>query len=271
MVRRLDVGRSSRTPVKHEILHSMLGKVCGVLSADSDKVPCKATWANPLVCVDLCGGDGLRSDDHDCSPMIMFDHCSKLAEKGKRSKLKVIEKMDNTFEQLTINCGHLSKEIVTLTRGDARDYRLPQLGHNQPAFVHCDPNSVDQIPLTKPFVQGFNRFTTYLVTLGCNVGGQKMLPFSKRELWFEYVTLLTDVLPSHHDDILFWLNSDSAQWAYLLSIPKVWSDDFAAKMIKKTAEMWTHGLSAASYRRERKRFDNELKRLFLTKEEYERQ
>lgn len=271
MAKRKDVGRSSRTPVKHGILNAMLGKIAAVLCNDSPKVPCKVTWNNPLVCVDLCGGDGFKNEDHDASPLIMFSHCDYMAGKGKRATLEVIEKADNTFDQLSANCGHLPSEIVKLTHGDAREYRLPQLAETQPAFIHCDPNSVDQIPLTRPFVAGFNRYTSYLVTLGCNVGGQKILPLSKRELWFEYVNMLTDVLPRHHDDVLFWLNRDAAQWAYLLSIPKVWSADFTAQTVAYTKKHWTNGVSAVSYRGDRRRFENELKRLFLTRKEHDNQ
>jgi hypothetical protein len=221
-----------------------------------------------MVMVDLCGGDGLKTDNHDASPLIMFHHCKELSKKGKATRLEVIEKMPNTFEQLQINCGWMPPEIVTLTHGDSSGYRLPKLAETQAAFVHCDPNTVDQIPLSRPFVAGFNRYTTYLVTLGCNVGGLKMTTADKRSKWFDYVEMVTEVLPRHHDAVLFWLNSDAAQWAYLLSIPKVWSRKFTAQAVLHTSKHWTHGVSAVSYRTERKGFTNQVARLFLTKEEY---
>ena len=49
-----DVGRSSRTPVKHFLLNALVGKIVGVLG--TGKAPCKA---NPFYAVDLCGGDEL--------------------------------------------------------------------------------------------------------------------------------------------------------------------------------------------------------------------
>lgn len=266
---RLAVGRSSRTPIKHYLLNAMVGKVCGVIALDRPSVPCRITSRQPMVMVDLCGGDGLRTEGHDASPLIMYHHCQGLARKGKSSTLEVIEKMPNTFEQLEQNCRHMAPEIVTLTYGDSSKYRLPQLQETQAAFVHCDPNTVDQIPLSRPFVAGFNRYTTYLVTLGCNVSGTKAWTApSGRAKWFDYVEMVTEVLPRHHDAVLFWLNRDSSQWAYLLSIPKVWSVDFTTQAVAHTSKHWTHGVSAVSYRADRKEFANQVTRLFLTKEEY---
>lgn len=263
------VGRSSRTPVKHYLLDKMLGKVCGVLSIDSPSVPCSVTRTAPLVAVDLCGGDGLQTDWHDASPIIMYKHCAMLGAKGKASKLDVIEKMPNTYEQLKNNCKHMSPMIATITNGDAREYTLPKLAATQAAFVHCDPNTVDQTPLTVPFVRSFNKYTTYLVTLGCNVSGLKMLPIEKRSGWYSYVEMLVDVLPRHHDAVLFWLNRDEAQWAYLLSIPRVWSVAFTEKAVSDTAKIWDKGVSAVSFRKCQRAFEDQIHRLFLTKGEYD--
>jgi hypothetical protein len=272
---KLCVGRStSRTPVKHFLLDSALGKVAGVLGVDSPHVPCRASKFNPLVCVDLCGGDGLVTHDHDASPRIMYQHCQHLRQRcGKPADLSIIEKQDNTFEQLRINCADMEQAgFVRLIHGDSRNYRLPPLGDSQAAFVHCDPNSVDQTPLTEEFVKGFNRYTTYLVTLGCNVSGLKAWTGQeRREGWFEYVKLLSRAMPGHHDALLFWLNRDSAQWAYLLSFPVKWSPDFMADSIRKTGKIWEKGVSGLSYGNDRLKFDDQIKRLFLTGDEYARQ
>jgi hypothetical protein len=268
MSAKAEVGRSSRTPVKHYLLDKSLGKICGVLSLGSPKVPCKASHTQPLICVDLCGGDGTQTDEHEASPVIMAKHCFALGAKGKPATLDIIEKSANTYEQLVANCGHYSRDVVTLTNGDAREYQLPNLKETQPAFIHCDPNTVDQTPLSRPFVAGFNRYTTYLVTLGCNVGGAKRTDADKRSLWFEYVQMLIEVLPQHHDAILFWLNRDESQWAYLLSMPKVWAGEFASKAVRDTGKIWVKGVSSVSYADQRRQFHDQLSRLFLTKEEY---
>jgi len=198
----------------------------------------------------------------------MYHHCEKLAVRGKSATLRIIEKQPNTFEQLRINCDWMDKRIVTLSMSDARDYRLPVMAETQAAYVHCDPNAVDQIPLTEPFVDGFNKFTTYLVTLGCNVTGLKRLKLEERAVWYDYVNMLIEVLPGHHDAILFWLDRDADQWAYLLSFPIKWARDFKQQAVTQTSKMWTKGVSAASWRQEKSEFRMALHRLFLTKKEH---
>lgn len=264
------VGRSTgRTPAKHELLNMILGKMVGVLSLNSTNVPCSVSADRPFVMVDLCGGDGLKTDDHDASPVIMYKHASWLSNRGMPVQMEVIEKAALTFEQLEKNCGYMSKDIIRLTLGDSREYRLPFLKETQSAFIHCDPNNVDQTPLTGPFVAGFNKYTTYLVTLGCNVSGIKRTTADKRSKWFEYVEMLVDSLPRHHDAILFWLNRDASQWAYLLNLPRVWTGDFVASAIDRLGKFWPDGVSAISFRHDRIAFDDQLARLFLTKDEYE--
>ena len=60
---------------------------------------------------------------------------------------------------------------------------------------------------------------------------------------------------------------DASQWAYLLSVPRVWADYYASDVPAKMAKMWPKGIGAASFRSERKKFDAKLCDLFLTKEE----
>lgn len=264
----MSVGRSSRTPVKHYLLNSILGKVCGVISSGHETVPCRVSKERPMLMVDLCGGDGLSNEEHDASPQIMYKHCQWMNQRGLPSELTVIEKMENTFEQLLENCSGFNPEFTHLLKGDSSEYRLPELSYNQPAFIHCDPNTVNQIPITDDFVNGFNSCTTYLVTLGCNVTGIKRDPLEKRATWFEYVEMLVKIIPNRHDAVLFWLNRDEAQWAYLLSMPRVWSSKFTSHAVTATSKQWTKGVSAVSYRDDRSGFHNEVSRLFLTKEEY---
>ena len=260
------VGRSSRTPVKHFLLNALVGKIAGVLT--SGKSPCKA---NPFYAVDLCGGDGFEPKDgsHQASPRILFKHCNWLREKhGKQSYLDVIEQQSFTHEKLTQNCGYMIPHgWVRLIHGDARSFVLPKLKQDQSAFIHCDPNNVSDTPLTGPMVDSWNKYTTYLITLGCNVGGLKRSVIEDRMQWKGYVDLLCSHLPSRHDAILFWLNKDSSQWAYLASVPKVWSADFTKFAIRNTEKHWPKGIFAASYRMQRKVFETATLDLFLTKDE----
>lgn len=265
-----EVGRSDRTPVKHWLLNHALGQVAGTLS--TGRVPCRP----PLWCVDLCGGDGHRPEDksHDSSPWIMHKHALWLANQPRcAARLHVIEMMDATYETLWNNChdkmmsGKPDSLEVALIKSDARQYTLPPWINDCAAFVHCDPNKVSDMPLTDRMIESWNKWTTYLVTLGCNVAGLKRLRRELREPWFDYVNSLTSKLPKHHDAILYWLVQDASQWAYLLSVPKAWAGYYAADVPTKMAKMWPKGIGAASFRSERKKFDAKLRDLFLTKEE----
>ena len=266
MTDRDNVGRSNRTPLKHFLLNALVGKIVGAIS--TGKVPCKA---NPFYAVDLCGGDGFEPKDgsHQASPRILFKHCNWLrARMGKSSSLDVIEQQLFTYENLISNCSDMARhDWVRLINGDAREFVLPKVKHDQAVFIHCDPNSVSDMPLTGPMVASWNNFTTYLVTLGCNVGGLKRSVLEDRMEWKGYVDMLCQQLPKHHEAILFWLNRDTAQWAYLASIPKVWADDFMAYAIRNTEKHWPKGVGAASYRTQRREFDNATLDLFLTKKE----
>jgi hypothetical protein len=95
-----------------------------------------------------------------------------------------------------------------------------------------------------------------------------MLTSEKRAGWFHYVELLASALPKHHDAVLFWLNNDSNQWAYLLSLPDVWSDKFTNDAVEATSKIWTKGVSALSYRKNRSQFADQIAKLFLTGDEY---
>ena len=264
--KRSTVGRSSRTPIKHFLLDQIVGKIAGALGTGN--VPCKP---NPFYVVDLCGGDGRETKLHQASPIILHKHCQWMRNKrGKASVLDVIELHEGTFEELQGNVSHLDGygDWMTTICDDSRNFTLPPMKPDQAAFVHCDPNTVDQTPLTGPMVESWNIFTTYLVTLGCNVGGLKMLPLDKRAVWFDYVDLLCNHLPRHHDAVLFWLNRDASQWAYLLSIPRKWSESFSEYAVRKTSNSWERGVSAASFRFDRRSFNDNIRRLFLRGDEY---
>ena len=95
-----------------------------------------------------------------------------------------------------------------------------------------------------------------------------MLTIEKRAEWFKYVAMLVKVLPSNHDAILFWLNGDSNQWAYLASIPKKWSDEYVKLAVNKGYQLWPKGVSAIQYRANKVAFKDQVTKLFLTETEY---
>jgi hypothetical protein len=241
------------------LLDALLGKVNGVLTQST----CYAV--KPLVCVDLCAGDGVQSDLFNASPRIMAKHCTH--EFGVRNKatLHLIERDPTSFALLKNNMSCF--QCVTMENTDARKYKLPPLSKLQAAFVHCDPNNFHQTPLTEDFVEGFSDCTMYLVTLGCNAEGIKRLPYDQRKGWFDYVSMLVERLPNHHDAILFWLIKDNAQWAYLCNVPKVWRDWAIETGVEKGGKLWPKGVGGVALRGSESSFIEQLDVLFLTERE----
>lgn len=257
----MGVGSSpGATPVKHFLLDSLLGRVNGALTRDA----CAAD--KPLFCVDLCAGDGIKSESHTASPLIFEKHCKHACGRRNDASLVLIERDIASFDLLRQNVGQY--DWLTLSNSDAREYTLPKMSEMQAVFVHCDPNNVHQTPITKQFVKGFTRCTMYLVTLGCNAGGIKRLPLDQREGWRDYVSLLTSSLSSWHDALLFWLVKDSSQWAYLCNVPKKWRDDtIKLATASKAAKAWSKGVGGVSLSTHPEQFAEQLNRLFLTKAE----
>lgn len=257
----MGVGRSpGRTPVKHFLLDSLLGRVNGSLSTG------RSAATPPLLCVDLCAGDGLKTESHTASPLIFEKHCKHACGRKNKAELVLIERDRTCFDLLRQNVG--DHEWMTLSNTDARNYTLPPLGSRQAVFVHCDPNNVHQTPLTEEFVSGFTKCTMYLATLGCNAEGIKRLPLDQRTEWRDYVDMLTKRLTHWHDAILFWLVKDSAQWAYLCNVPMKWREEtIQLATSSKVADAWEKGVGGVSLRKNPTEFASQLNRLFLTQDE----
>lgn len=276
------VGRSSRTPYKHWVLDSHLGKICGSLS--TGKVP---AIASPLICIDLCAGDGHRNEFHECSPFIIMKHCEWLHRSNSRCTAKsvFIEKDASTYETLIDN----SAKYVTCTEFrkrwannkdsnsllhsarflnlDARQIRINAPHERQAVFINCDPNSIAELPCAPQLVASLTPMTTMTITLGCNTGGLKRMPLDKRQEWFDYIDILIDAMPSWHDAILIEVVRDAAQWAYLTRLPAKWTEDVAESCVKRGGRHFVHGVQVESLRRSKDRFSRMRDRLFLTKKE----
>jgi len=257
------VGKSQeRTPFKHFLLDAMVGKVSGSLATGSPKM----VAVPPLLCVDLCAGNGVDDDISGSSPSIFQKHCMHPCGRRNKATLTLIERDPANYDKLAQNVE--ANDWTTLINGDAREYSLPVgLSSKQAVFIHCDPNNVHETPLTEAFVKSWTKCTTYLVTLGCNAGGVKRLPLEHRRPWFEYVSMLQVNLPSHHDLILFRLIRDASQWAYAMNSPKAWSNQLLRCGVSKGNEIWPNGVEGISWRGERDKFNETVHQLFCTKKE----
>lgn len=262
----MGVGRSSRTPFKHWVLDKHLGKVCGVLSVGSRSVP---AVANPFLCVDLCAGDGVVTDEHQSSPSIINRHCNWLhGRNGCSAKATFIERHEATFDELyrnvkSVECCH----EVDLVCGDSRDFFLEPRSRSQAIFVNCDPNSIADMPLAKPFALSLTPSTTMTMTLGCNVGGLKRMPLENRLAWYDYLEVLLDGIPSWHDAILIEVVKDPAQWAYFSRVPSKWSSGIVKSCLSHGGKVFPNGVEVVTLRSDRDAFMRMQDRLFLTKKE----
>lgn len=258
----MTVGFSSRTPLKHFILNAALGQVVGALSTG------RSYAKLPLLVVDLCAGDGLNHMGDQCSPRIIQKHINFHRLNG-RAEAILIEKSRNIFSSLKNQLP--DNNNIQLINGDAKDFVLPSLSHKQAVFIHIDPNSLADWPVGSGLIQTLNETTTFVATLGCNVGGLKRLDFFKhRAQWYDHINELTSDIPSWHDVQIHVLNRDKAQWAYVVRIPKKWSEKAMYNITKKGNELWPNGLSSASLNQDRPYFEELIDRLFLTAKELKR-
>jgi len=258
------VGRSDRTPFKHWILDSQLGRIVGVLSLRSPKVNAKPC---PFHVIDLCAGDGHSDHASECSPAIINRHVQWLASHNLRVQATYIEKAERAFQCLRNNIG--DPPHSDFLHQDAREFRFSKTANHQAVFIHADPNHVADMPISKELAESLTDYTTFLMTLGCNVGGIKRLPQEQRNEWFRYVNLMCDRMPDWHDALLISLNRDKSQWAYLLCVPSKWSEETVVRLKKEGDKRWANGVSIGSYRNSFSRFREIEKELFLTRLERE--
>lgn len=263
----MSVGMSDRTKGKHALLNKLLGREFGVISNsvnlwEKSRTLPKAVRGNHRMpnlfsdgrlILDLCAGDGQSTmQSGTSSPEIIRHHCSNYRNYGYLSRwnCKVV-----LCERDSISYTKLKRKIlefpgyvdVTPVFADVRspDFLTEAMfdfsGYSS-AFVHADPNKITDWPITKELINNLPYNTTWLITMGCNAGGLKRLPWSERKQWY---TLMDDFLgsrPQHHDTLLVYLEKDSAQWAYMVSGPQCWQGEYEKDAVKAFS-YWPKGIS----------------------------
>lgn len=254
------VGKSHRTPLKHGLLNALLGREAGIFAVCPHTVHARAC---PWHIIDMNAGDGSCHPGHGLlsSPAVITRHAGFVRTRSVPARVTLIERAEATFRRLVGNV--MDQEDIEFLHMDARDYRVPITHTHQAVFVHSDPNSLADWCLTPGFIGSFSETTTMLGTLGCNVGGLKRLPASERLGWFEHVDDVVRSMPRYHDAVLISLDSDPAQWAYLVRVPSAWT----ARVMDEARRVssWV-GLkvSMASLRRGAEDFRRLERELFLT-------
>jgi len=260
----MTVGKSSRTPLKHWILNSELGRLVGVFGNPiaASKVPAKAS---PFLVVDLCAGDGVATADCESSPAIITKHLKWAAGRGVDIGAVLIEKDANTFSHLQGNTER--HEWLTLIHGDARDWVPPDMKEKQAVFIHSDPNSIKDWPITESLMSSMTETTTMLATLGCNVGGLKRMKLDQRVKWYDHVREVVDDMPSYHDAVIISLTGDKARWAYLLRVPSKWTGVTCSAINTTGRRFSDYDFRIGSLRNSRDQFTAIQDYLFLTNAE----
>ena len=262
------VGTSSRTPYKHWLLNSMLGKVVGALSTG------KTTCSPHLTVVDMCAGDGVGyGEKEQSSPSIIAKHINWPRKGGRHiesRKAHLFEIQTNTYDTLKSNFG--STPGFTIQNRDSKGWTLNEidLKPRESVLVYADPNAITTLPVTPELIASFTSTTLFLMTLGYNVGGAKRLPREEREQWMKTAINIIDSTYEHHDILLVWLVQDKSQWAYLSAVPKVWSADTLVDSIIAGKKRWVSGVDGLSLKRHgRPALVSRFSELILTKSELE--
>jgi hypothetical protein len=267
------VGQSpNRTVGKHKLLNKIVGRLVGAFTRLS-------FLRTPFVFIDLCAGDGHPSFYSEMSsPEILTKHASTLTKMyGDGAAILVfVEKDRATFDKL--QKAYPATQNTYLINGDSKSPDVVNKIHQilreransqSPCFIHNDPNKVTDWAITRDLLEGCPRYTTGLATMGCNASGIKRLPLSVRREWFDHVLMISDQVKSikAHNAYLASLRNDKSQWAYLLTCPQKWQQSIESD-VSKAFKDWGDGLDTA-WLSEPERFDSMIRKLFLTKKEWE--
>jgi hypothetical protein len=261
------VGTSSRTPLKHKLLDKFMGKIIGAQC--SLFTPCNKNF----LVVDLCAGDGADTmGPNSPSPSIIRKHL--MDDRGRALSRSAIfyEKDTATFKRLSDRHADCSK--ITLINGDSMLMPLSTIhGRGKDSiFIYADPNHIDHLPITGEMMANLSSTTLMYITLGCNVGGLKRIPFESRLKWFQKILMILKSVNEWHDLILITLNNDASQWAYMLVIPRKWSANYLEVAAKVGQKYWSPGVSTYSLKDIKEdEFMLRVSHLFLTTAEIKSQ
>lgn len=281
------VGRSGRrTPAKHAFLNAVLGREIGAAQYTAPKMrtPYRRHWF-----VDCTAGDGIAYHDEgewfrSCSPGILAHH-ARWSRCPVPVHVVLIERATETYDKLLVGLdanlpalGYVPRRdgwahaqmpvTIEAHNSDARDFEFT-FQRGDFVFANNDPNKVHDWALPHSFAT--NGFRDVVVrsfnTMGCNASGIKRLPFEGgREAWFSYVDAVLGATGPSQDLLLFAIDRDADQWAYLLVTPTKWvgRDTEEARRVYGRYGMT---VTARSARNDRDGFDDLVECLFLTAKE----
>ncbi len=275
-----NVGRSWRTPIKHDYLWSIVGQEAGTIaSLGADH----GSW------FDLTAGDAALIPGEiwhrACSPGILAYHATQCR---LPVSVQLHEIQAATYDRLLGNLtsylptlGYIAggpnawahpgnNSTVTARNLSGSDADVTDITRNTAVFVVNDPNAITEWAMRPTFAAeivatGAWMFRS-LSTMGCNPAGLKRLTIGERIHWFATVREQQLALPDYRDLSLAALDRDEAQWAYLVATSDKWRAK-TEQAAQKSAKSCNRSISTAWWRQDRNRFDDLLLRLFLQKPE----
>lgn len=279
MSKRQEVGRSWRTPIKHDYLSSIVGQETGAVVHVGAQ---SGTW------YDLTAGDAAlipgKMWHRSCSPGILAYHASGCSIPVH---VRLYEIQTATYDRLLDNLtsylptlGYGATSTDTWTHPDngstitahnlsGAEADVTDIDRDTAVFVVNDPNAITEWAMRPTFAAELadrTGLSRCLSTMGCNPAGIKRLTIDERINWFAMVREQQQAMPDYRDLSLAALDRDEAQWAYLVATSDKWrtKTDQAAK---KSAKNCNRSVSIAWWRQDPHRFDDLLLRLFLQKPE----
>lgn len=278
---KVDVGRGWRTPAKHDLMRSLIGKEVGVSKVMGAVKRC--VW------YDLTAGDAAPITDMEwtssCSPGILANHARNV---GKPTYVFLYEIKPATYDRLVAileaalpTLGYrqagpntwLHGEHVYLTamNGSGADASIGLIQRGDAVFALNDPNAITEWAMRPTFaseIAGITPWFRSLSTLGCNPAGLKRLSIDERRGWFDLIRSQELACPQYRDLLLCAIERDASQWAYLMSEPTKWRGYMEATA--RTA-FKRHGasLTAAWWRQAPEPYAELKRQLFFTTKERE--
>lgn len=282
MGKHMDVGRTWRTPGKHQLMTDFIRQEIGVAR--------NMRWLERHDWYDLSAGDGVAPDGLawglNCSPGILASHALRA---GHPVHIRLYEIQAATYDRLL---GKLAEHLpglgyeretaarwrvgdrITLEafHADGRTADVSDLRRQHAVFVFNDPNAITEWAMRDEFAKDIGDRTGMfrcLSTMGCNPGGLKRGGPAMRLGWFDLVRAHEVTLPQSRDLILAAIERDDAQWAYMLSTSHRWRVKTEA-VIRSAFKRIDRRASMSWYREQPDAFQAAKFHLFLTKAERQR-
>lgn len=278
----MTVGRSWRTPAKHDVMASFVGQEVGVVNSSPHHRD-----ITRLVWIDLTAGDAAEIDGHEwhsaCSPGILARYA---ARSTKPVEITLHEIQPATYYRLLTNLAdqlpalgyekdgenrwRASNASLHAVNASGATADVSYLRNSDAVLVFNDPNAITEWAMRPTFAEEVKAQRVWcfrgLSTLGCNVAGIKRLDLDERRHWFSLIGFEQQALPSYRDLLLAGIDRDESQWAYLLNTPTGWrgtTESFVrsafGRVGREIVSNWYRGDPAG--------FEAAKRSLFMTKKE----